>query len=302
MQYITEEDVSKNLTMLETIKILEEAFNECGHGRAYYKPRERITYIGGVFNTMPGIIEKFHVAGLKTYIATRSGTRFVVVLFDTETSDLLALIEANKLGQIRTGALPAMVSKKLLRAKEQNLCIIGSGYQAETQLEGMISALNIGKISVYSRNFNHAKDFAKRMSEKFKIDIVPFGNAREALASSTVVNTVTDSNNPIFSRSDLGEEYHLNLCGANLPRRREVAEDAIADSEIIVVEDMDQALKESAEIKSYVKVYGKDKCINLKDFVLENYHKKKRSVFKSMGIGLEDVAAGYLVLKNMKLI
>ena len=75
MQYITEEDVSKNLTMSETIKILEEAFNECGHGRAYYKPRERITYIGGVFNTMPGIIEKFHVAGLKTYIATRSGTR-----------------------------------------------------------------------------------------------------------------------------------------------------------------------------------------------------------------------------------
>jgi len=299
MRYITEDEVTENLQMADMIDILRETFSECGHSRAYYRPRERITYVGGVFNTMPGVIEKFHVAGLKTYIATRTGSRFVVLLFDTESSDLIAVIEANRLGQVRTGALPAMVSQFLLGKKEQNLCIMGSGYQAETQLEGMISALNIGKVSVYSRNFHHARDFAKRMSEKLKLDIVPFQKAKDALSSATVVNTITNSNDPMFSRSDLGEYYHLNLCGANLPRRREVAEDAIADSDIVIAEDMEQAMKESAEIRSYVKNYGKDKCVNLKDFVIKEKQTYNRSVFKSMGIGLEDVAAGYLVLKNM---
>ncbi len=299
MQYITEEDVSKNLDMREMIDVLEEVFSECGHSRAYYKPRERITYLGGLFNTMPGVIEKFHVAGLKTYIATRNGARFVVLLFNTETSDLIALIEANRLGQVRTGALPGMVSRLLLGKKEQNLCIIGSGYQAESQLEGMASALNIDRISVYSRNFDHAKDFARKMSNKMKREIVPFEKAKDALSSATVVNTITTSNDPIFSRSELGDEYHLNLCGANLPRRREVSEDAIADSEIVIAEDMEQAMRESAEIRSYVKTYGRSNCINLKDFVLTKRHVYGRSVFKSMGIGLEDVAAGYLVLKNM---
>ncbi len=305
MHYITEEEVAEHLGVRETVDILEEAFESYSAGTSFFRPRERIIFDETVFNTMPGVFQHRHLAGLKTYIANRNGARFVVLIFDTMKSELLAVIEANKLGQIRTGALPAMVTRRMLREKNQGFCVIGSGFQAETQLEAMASVFKLNSVSVYSRTFANARKFAEKMQRKTGLEVKAYESAAAALKDATIVNSITDSMDSIFARKDLGGEYHVNLCGANNPRRREASEDILLDSDLIVVEDMEQALKESGEIISLRKNHPEKKCTELGDFMKmdrNSLSERKRTVFKSMGLGLEDVAAGYVLLKNMKIL
>lgn len=302
MHYITEDDVVRNLGMKETIDILEEAFESFASGTSFYRPRERIVFDGTVFNTMPGVFNGRHLAGLKTYIANRNGARFVVLVFDTERSELLSVIEANRLGQIRTGALPAMVTRKIVPNRGQSLCVVGSGFQAETQMEAMATVFDLDGITVYSRTYANARKFAEKMSGKLGKDVRAFEKVGDALKDATIVNSITDSNDSIFSYRDLGEEYHVNLCGGNLPMRREAAEDVLVNSDMIVVEDMEQALKESGEIISLRDNHPEKGCVELGDLMRMNrddYYGKRKTVFKTMGIGLEDVAAAYVLMKNM---
>lgn len=302
MQYITEQEVRENLGMKETIDILEEAFESLAAGASHYRPRERIVFDGTVFNTMPGVFGKRNLAGLKTYIANRDGARFVVLIFDTRSNDLLSVIEADRLGQVRTGALPAMVTRRIVSGKNHSLAVVGSGFQAETQLEGINEVFDLESISVFSRTFKHAQSFAEKMSRKIGSEVTAFENVKDALKDATIVNSITDSNDSIFSRNDLGDEYHVNLCGGNLPMRREAAEDVLMDSELLIVEDIEQAMKESGEIISISQNHPEKELINLGDLMKMDraqYYGKKRTLFKTMGLGLEDVAAGYVLMKNM---
>lgn len=305
MHYISEQEVKENLGMKETIDVLEEAFESLAQGSSHYRPRERIIFNGTVFNTMPGVFEKRHLAGLKTYIANKDGVRFVVVVFDTRNNDLLAVIEANRLGQVRTGALPAMVTRRIVSGSSHSLAVVGSGFQAETQLEGINEVFDLENISVYSRAYNHAQAFAEKMSKKTGMNVKAFEKVRDALKGATIVNSITDSNDSIFSRGDLGEEYHVNLCGGNLPTRREAAEDVLMDSELLIVEDLAQAMKESGEIIGITRGHPEKNFVNLGDLMkMEKgqYYGKKRTLFKTMGLGLEDVAAAYVLMKNMDII
>ena len=300
MLYITEKEVDETLEMKETVSILREAFQDLGEGHSSVSPRERLHSDGVVLNSMPGIFAKYHLAGMKCYIAGKGGARFVVLVFDTRTSDLIAVIEANRLGQIRTGALPAMVSQLILKKKEQEIAIIGSGFQAETQLEGLLSVFDCGLVHVYSRHPENARSFARRMQSKFGVEARAHEKVGEATRNATVISSITNSNEAIFSRKDLGEKYHVNLCGGNLPMRREAAEDVLAESDIVVVENIEQALKETGEIIGFRKNYPQKEMIELKDLVIKPPSKEPdRSVLKTMGVGLEDVAAAYLVLKKL---
>ncbi len=302
MYYVTEQEVRENLGMNETIDILEEAFESLASGSTYNRPSERILFNGTVFNTMPGVFGKRNLAGLKTYIANKDGARFVVLIFDTRNNDLIAVIEADRLGQVRTGALPAMVTRRIVSGRNHNLAVVGSGFQAETQMEGINQVFDLDAISVYSRTFKHAQAFAERMSAKLGVDVKVHEKVGDALNNATIVNSITDSNDSIFSRKDLGDEYHVNLCGGNLPMRREAAEDILLESELLIVEDLEQAMKESGEIIGITQNHPEKKMVNLGDLMKmekNQYYGKKRTVFKTMGLGLEDVAAGYVLLKKM---
>ncbi len=303
MYYINENEVSKYLNMKETIDILEDVFNEYRLGRAVSDARLRTMIDGKILNSMPAIISKYNIAGLKSYFASREGAKFVVLVFDTTENELIATIEADKLGQIRTGALTAMVSRKIVKEKNPIITIVGSGYQAETQLEGLINVYKPEEIRVYSRNFRNAQNFAERMMKRFDISINVFKNVGEAVMDARIINTITNSNEPIFTASDIGEKCHINLAGANLPFRREVSKDVLEASDLIIVEHLEQSLKESREIIDFVSANGNKKIIELKDFMgYDSREDLKKTVFKSMGIGLEDLAASYLILKKMGLL
>lgn len=279
--------------MKECIEELRKAFMSYGKGLSDTHPRDRIIVDKNMLNTMPGYYAERHLAGLKTYYSGPKGIHFTVLIFNTERPEDLYLIEANALGQIRTGALTAMATSEIVKKKSINFTLIGSGFQAESQFLGMKEMFNLDNAFVYSRNPEHSKKFADRFG-------IQQAENLEVLKESDVITTITNSNTPIFNYSQLPDEYHINLAGSNFPIRREAAPDVLDKSDIVIVENHGQALKESSEIMG---MENKSKIIELKDYVInkEKYSGNK-TIFKSMGIGLEDVAAGYVILKNMGLL
>ena len=291
--YVSEDDVQSSLNMKECIEELRKAFMSYGKGLSDTHPRDRIIVDKNMLNTMPGYYAERHLAGLKTYYSGPKGIHFTVLIFNTERPEDLYLIEANALGQIRTGALTAMATSEIVKKKSINFTLIGSGFHAESQFLGMKEMFNLDNAFVYSRNPEHSKKFADRFG-------IQQAENLEVLKESDVITTITNSNTPIFNYSQLPDEYHINLAGSNFPIRREAAPDVLDKSDIVIVENHGQALKESSEIMG---MENKSKIIELKDYVInkEKYSGNK-TIFKSMGIGLEDVAAGYVILKNMGLL
>jgi alanine dehydrogenase len=291
--YVTEQDVKSNLKMGECIGELRKAFKSYGNGESDAHPRDRIIKDRNILNTMPGFYGEKHLAGLKTYYSGSSGIHFVVIIFNTEKPQDLYILEANTLGQVRTGALTAMATSEVVKKQSINFTIIGSGFQAESQFLAMNETFHLKNAYVYSKNPDHAKAFA----EKFGIEA---SDSLDVLRESDVITTITSSNSPIFNYNMLPEQYHINLAGSNFPVRREVAPDVLDNSDIIIVENYEQAMMESSEIMG---IKNRNTIVEFKDYIINREkYKGKKTVFKSMGIGLEDVAAGYVVLKNMGII
>jgi alanine dehydrogenase len=302
MRYITEQEVEENLSMKDVLDSLKEAFNYLYQGKARYSIRNRLSAGEGILNTMPASVDPWNMTGLKAYYASKKGGNFKVLVFDTEANELKFVIEANRLGQMRTGAVPALVSSILVKEKDPVFTLIGSGYQAETQLAGIMELFNPAEIRVYSRTFEHAESFADRNSRKMGVKIKAFKTAHEALEGATLVSTITDSIKPIFYASDMGSRYHVNLAGGNLPFRSEADQSILVSSDIVIAESLEQALQESKEIIEFNEQNPDRRVVELKDiFNGQDYRGKYgKSVFKSMGIGLEDLAAAKALIGAIK--
>ncbi len=166
MIFVDEKNVEENLKMDELIRSLEEIFIDYANGEAYSNARDRIKTENYTLNTMPALIKRYGIGGLKTYISKHGETKFVVIVFDLKNFENIAVIEANRLGQMRTGAVTALASKILFRERDPIFTLIGSGFQAETQLDGILTVFKPKEIRVYSRNFEHASEFVKKNNTK----------------------------------------------------------------------------------------------------------------------------------------
>ncbi len=293
--YIDDDDVKNNLPVKECANELKNAFISYGNGKSDSSPRDRINGKDFVLGTMPAFYEKRNIAGLKAYISGKNGYRFFVILFNTENPEKLYAMDANVLGQIRTGAISAMVTSMLIKKKKINYTIIGSGFQAESQFKSISEFYELENAYVYSRNFEHARKFAMEFDNK----IEPVKDL-SCLMKSRVIASATDAKEPIFNYSMLPDNYHINLIGSNVLGYREAGKDVFENSGLIIEENSEQSIKESSEISD---IKNKNKIIKLKEFVLNpDKYRTDKTIFKCLGIGIEDLASGYVVLKNMSLI
>ncbi|MGP6219708.1 ornithine cyclodeaminase [Caldiplasma sukawensis] len=295
MIYITEEMVQKNLDYKELSNSLRSAFTDVSSQEAGISPRHRLFTGDGILNTMPGHWRKKGIMGLKTYVATESGVHFVVIVFSSEKPENMFVIEANLLGQRRTGALPAMVTE-IIRNTGFSYLIIGSGFQAQSQLEAMYEICKPSEVAVFSRNSNHSEEFAKKYSEKLKTKISVITDKRD-FSSFDVISSATDTRDPIITEDVLGNSFHLNLVGANLLNRREASKMVMDSAETVIVEDIKQCQLESAEISEMT---NKNNIVELSEFLRDtNKFKGKRTILKTLGTGLEDIAAAYVLIKKL---
>ena len=248
--YLTEAEVNEVLTMELALDSVEEAFRLMSEGGATNPPRSRIRLPdGGLFNFMCAAAPGAGVMGLKAYGVTRSNpVRFYVQLFSTDTGELLALLEAGDLGQVRTGAASGVATKYMARENSATVGVIGSGYQARTQLEAVCKVRPIKSARVFSRTAERRERFATRMSERLDIDVTPVESGEECVADADVVITMTSTNRPVLNGEWLSEGTHINAAGANHWMRRELDGNAVRRSDVIVADEIEQAKMECGDL------------------------------------------------------
>lgn len=304
--FLSEQEVVRLLPMAECIGALEEAFGNAGAGLAEVQPRSRIRMPNGFFHFMAAADAGHQVFGYKAYASFGGpgGSKTVVMLYDYDTGQLLACLEAGRLGQIRTGAATGLATRYMARADAATVGIIGSGFQARTQLEAVCSARQVRLARVYSRRQERREDFARQMSKGLDLEIVPAASARDCVDGADIVVTITSSRDPVLEGAWLTPGAHVNAAGGNHWMRREIDEDTVARSTVVVVDDLDQAKIECGDLiwPEARGAFRWDLAHELQDVVAGRVQGRRTSqditLFESMGVALEDIAAARLVYRK----
>jgi alanine dehydrogenase len=289
--YLTEQDVESLLGSADALEPIEECFRRLARGAIDNRPRARQRVVeGGALAVMSAVDHELGLAGLKSYAAVPAGTPFVVVLFDTREGRLAAVIEANRLGQLRTGAASGVAAKYLARAGVTSLGVIGCGFQAETQVQCIRAAVpSIERVVAYCRTDERLRAFCDRVGAE------PAESHREAAAQDVVV-TVTSSKDPVLRGEWLQPGALVCAVGANDRRRRELDNVVLERAAFVCCDSLEQAKVESGDLIEPVEAGVLDwlEVHELHEVVageLEGRHAQDDVVlFKSNGLAAWDVA------------
>jgi ornithine cyclodeaminase/alanine dehydrogenase-like protein (mu-crystallin family) len=235
--------------------------------------------------------------GLKIYTSSSKGLRFLVTLFSVESGDLVALIEADFLGQMRTGAASGVATRYLARENARTLGLIGTGLQARTQLQAIAQVRKLDGIRVFGRDAERRERFAEEMSDALKIPVTAAASAEDAVRDADIVVTSTTSTAPVLEGRWLKPGVHINAIGANFPQKRELDARAIERCDVIAVDSRTQSKLESGDL---IQVFGEDaaRWAGVKELAEIAAGKatgrtspNQITLFKSNGIATEDIVA-----------
>jgi alanine dehydrogenase len=300
---LREEDVMALLKMPDTIEALEKAFAALGEGKATNHPRIRFMEANGVMHLLAASIPTMGVMGHKTYTVFRSGMRYVVMLYSAYEGDLLAIIEADWLGSVRTGATSALATAYLARRNASTVGLIGAGRQAKTQLVGVCQVRTIRQVAVYSRRLIECEQFCNQMSQLLNIDVHPAARPREAIEDADIVITATTSPEPVFPGDWLRPGCHINAIGSNWPKRRELDQATILRSDLIVTDSRAQAFTEAGDllIPAEAGHFDMDRVYELSGVITGTAPRRHTdediTLYKGLGTALEDIATAGLVYR-----
>lgn len=293
MLYITEDQVREHLTMREAVRLMREAFQELRSGVAQNQPRRRLFLpTGTVLHSMAGAWGKY--LGTKVYAtnARHGAAYFFFLLFDAESARPLATFEANHLGQIRTGAASGYATDVLAAPEASTLGIIGAGFQARTQLAAMREVRELKDVRVWSRSAENRARFASETGAR-AVD-----SAEEAVRGADIVVTATWSKDPVLEASWIAPGTHINAMGSNQAQRRELPEDLIQRADLIAVDALDVAKIEAGDLILAPVDWADPRIVELAK-VVRRPPGDPVTIFKSNGLGVEDVAAAAYVYERM---
>lgn len=298
---LTEAEVGKLLTMQECIQAVEEAFRHLGEGVATNRPRQRLRLPNGFMHLMPAADLALGAMGFKSYTSFRGGARFLVNLYNAESGELLAILEASHLGQVRTGAASGVATKYLARADASTVGVIGTGYQAQAQVQAVCAVRRIQEVKAFSRTAERRDAFAQQLAASLGIPVRPVATAEECVRGADILITITNAREPVFDGAWLQDGAHINAAGSNHWMRREVDETTLQRSAFIVVDDLEQAKLECGEL-----IWAMERATlrweqvrELRDVVTGHIPSRQRdsdiTLFESQGLALEDIAAAWRV-------
>src|SRR5690242_7140132 len=240
--YLTESDVAELLTPAAAVDAIEECFKRMAAGAVENRPRYRLRLVEGALAVMSAADLDLGYAGAKVYAGFRDGARFVVLLFRADSPELVAVIEADKLGQLRTGAASGVAAKHLARAGARSLGLIGCGWQAESQLAAIRAALpDLDRVVAYCRTPERLRDFCEEH------DAEPGESHRDA-GECDVVVTVTTSKDPVLRGEWLRPGALVCAVGANDGRRRELDNVVLERTAFVCCDSRENARLESADL------------------------------------------------------
>jgi ornithine cyclodeaminase/alanine dehydrogenase len=298
--WLSEDDVASLVTPGDGVPVIEECFLRMAAGQVELMPRRRFEIEGGYFAVMAAADRGLGVAGLKSYTLVEGQLEFVVCLFDLADGSLIAMIAADRLGQVRTGAATGVAAKHLARPGATSLGLIGAGWQAESQLAAVRAAVpSIERVVVTSRTAERAGAFANAHGAEV-------AETPSDAGGCDVVVTVTTSRDPVLRGDWLSGGALVCAIGANDPRSRELDAQVIARATLVCCDSLEDAKLESGDLIEPIATGGLDwlEVHELHDIVAGEIPGRQSDddvvVFKSNGIAPWDLAIGHEVLRRAR--
>jgi len=247
--HINEAEVKSVLSMPLAIEAVETISRRQAAGEVLVHPRRRFELPGGAFfhhMAAADVTEKLVATKQYTYVGGK--LKFVVNLFSTESGDLLALIEADVMGQMRTGAASGVATKFLARADATSAAIIGTGGQARTQLEAIAAVRKLEQVRVYGREAARREAFAREMSTKLGLRVEPASGSAEATEGAAIICTATTAGQAVVNAGAVSPGTHINAIGANHMKKRELDAETVAKCDRIFVDSLEQSRQEAGDL------------------------------------------------------
>ena len=298
--YLTEADVGALLSPADAIDAVERCFERLARGEVENRPRVRQKADGGAFAVMAAVDHELRLAGVKSYTWLPSGTPFVVCLFDLDRGELAAVIEADKLGQLRTGAASAVAAKQLAREGATSLGVLGCGWQAESQVLSIREAVpTIERVVAYCRTEESLERFCEQVGAEA-------GETHGDAGEHDIVVTVTTSRDPVLRGEWLTPGALVCAVGANDRRARELDNAVLERASFVCCDSREQAKLESGDLIEPIEQGILDwlEVHELQDVVAGEVQGRQSDedvvLFKSNGLAAWDVAAGALALERAR--
>jgi ornithine cyclodeaminase/alanine dehydrogenase-like protein (mu-crystallin family) len=294
--FLSESDVKAILTMPMALELVETSFRRLAEGTAVSHPRRRLRMATkGLMNYMAASDSAGGYMGLKIYTVSPNSVRFVVPLFSARSGEMCALIEANYLGQMRTGAATGVATKVLARADARRVGIIGTGYQAQTQLEAVAHTRKLEIIRAFGRDEARREEFAKDMTARLGVPTVAVPSAEEAVRDAEIIITMTTASRPVVEGAWLKPGMHINVAGSNFSEKQELDAEGVGRCDVIAADSVEQSKIEAGDL---IQAFGTDSSRwasvrEISDIVggkaPGRTNQNQITLFKSNGVAIEDV-------------
>jgi ornithine cyclodeaminase/alanine dehydrogenase-like protein (mu-crystallin family) len=293
---LNENEVRQVLTMQMALEAVESGLRKMALDEAQNVPRARCQTDHCMLHIMSAAGKSLGYMGYKAYLTGRKGSHFHVGLYEGKSGQLLSLMQADYLGQMRTGAASGVATQYMARPDASEVGIFGSGKQARTQLLAVCKVRKIRRVQVYSLNDERRRKFAAEMSQLCETEIQAVPRPEMAAEDKDIIITATSSREPVLNGNWISEGTHINAIGSNFLGKAELDATAIRRCDTIVVDSKDQARLEAGDFVQALEdgsIHWAD-IHELGQVIVGRYtgraHTHDVTLFKSLGIALEDVA------------
>jgi ornithine cyclodeaminase/alanine dehydrogenase len=308
---LSELDTQRLVSMPHAIEQLEEVFRDYAAGSAILAPRTSAALPdgGGAFRVMSAILPKAGFFGLKTLTGT-PGKRvphesyFVVLLFGSETGALRAVIAANYLTGVRTGAASGVAAKYLARQQSRVVGVLGAGVQGWYQIAALKVVCPLEEVRIFDIEQGKAVEFAAKATRELSVHAKAVSQPRDAVAGCDLVVTATSATQPVFDGAWLQEGTHISGVGSNSSAKRELDTTTITRSKI-VVDFKEQVMQEAGDIQAAMRAgaIGQDSIYaGVAELVAGTKNgrtsEQEITLFKSVGVAIEDIAIATFAYKQ----
>ena len=310
---INQAEVYELLPMAECMGVMAEVLSALARDEALNPLRQALQLPDqrGILGIMPGYVGNINSFGLKivSIFHHNKGTEHdshqgAVLLFDAEHGSLKAILDGSAITAIRTAAVSGVATRLLSRDDATELAVIGSGVQAHSHVSAMLEARPLQRVRVFSPDADHAASFVARIRESRGIDSVVAESVSEAVAGADIVCTTTSSSEPILLAPWLAPGTHINAVGSSVPFARELDSQAVLRSRLFVdrrestvneagdfLNPKREGLIDDSHIRGEI---GEILIGKVKGRQSEN----EITLFKSLGLAIEDVASAHVVYEK----
>jgi ornithine cyclodeaminase/alanine dehydrogenase-like protein (mu-crystallin family) len=303
---LNENEVQQLLTMDMALEAVEEGLRKVALDEAQNNPRQRAQTDHAMLHVLCAAAKTFGVMGYKAYGASRKGANFHVGLFDGKTGELTALLQADHLGQMRTGAASGVATKYMARPDAATVGIFGTGKQARTQLLAACKVRPIKHIAVHSRNEDNRRQFCAEMTTLCQCPVEPASRPQDAAQQKDIVITATTSRDPVLLGEWLSDGTHLNIVGSNMMTKAEIDVATVRRAKMVVVDSKEQAHLEAGDFRQAI-ADGVLHWPNVRELghvivgrTPGRIDASDITLFKSLGLGIEDITTAARIVAKAK--